>query len=266
MVLRMLGARPVLDRDGFTVTTPDNVDLGFPTAGLGTRMAAAIVDHLVLGIVYFVAIILVSVIASDWFPGLAGESALLVMVGFSSLVLLGYFALSEAMTGGRTLGKMACGLRVVRSDGGAIGFSEAIVRNAARLVDYIGIGPVLMFFHPQSRRIGDLMAGTVVVRERSAVSKMAWATPSALPVFLRSTDPGPTITGVDRLGGRELGALRTFLSRLDLHPVQKNRVAGQLAVRLCDLLGLPPDASERSEPPENFLERLFLQLDHRQGT
>jgi hypothetical protein len=120
-----------------------------------------------------------------------------------------------------------------------------------------------MFFHPQSRRLGDLVAGTVVVRERTPVTLLTATMPA--PVYLRTHDPGPGIDGLTHLGEHELSAVRTFLSRPGLAPNQRADLAGRLALRLLERMELPPGAPERMWPPELFLERLFLQLAPRLG-
>jgi len=163
------------------------------------------------------------------------------------------------VSAGRTPGKTVMGLRVIRADGGTASLGEYFLRSAALIVDaLLGVGPVLMFFHPQSRRLGDLLAGTVVVRERTPVTLQAATVPS--PVYLRSIDPGPAIDGLSHLGEHELEGVRTFLSRTGLRPDMRTDLAGRLAARLFDRMELPAGAPERMWPPELFLERLYLQL------
>ncbi len=118
-----------------------------------------------------------------------------------------------------------------------------------------------MFFQPQTRRLGDLGAGTIVVRDRAMVSLAAAVAPP--PVILRTPDAGPAIDGLDRIGGVERDALRVFLSRPGLTPKLRADLAADIATRLLDRLGLPPGAPERLWPPELFIERVYLQLDQR---
>ena len=95
-----------------------------------------------------------------------------------------YFTVSEAISGGKTLGKSAMGIRVIRVDGGTASIGEYFLRSLAYIVDLFGVGVILMFFHPQSRRLGDLVAGTVVVRERTPVTLLTATAPA--PVYLLS--------------------------------------------------------------------------------
>ena len=252
--------------DQFTVRTHDNVGIGFVPAGLGSRFAAQLVDTLVF-LPIGIAVAFGTYAGLNGFrPGGQGVDAVISdnlvprAVGLAVLfAYMLYFALAEGLSGGRTPGKTAAGIRVVRIDGGAIGISQALLRSISKPlgIDFV-VGPVMMFFHPLSRRVGDLLAGTIVVRERNRASNIDAALPP--PVFLHSPDPGPPIAGVERLGQRELGALRTFLERPDLHPVQRARVAASLTDTLQQRLVMPADALERREFPEPFLERLYVQL------
>jgi hypothetical protein len=134
-----------------------------------------------------------------------------------------------------------------------------MVRNLVRVIDLSGAGIVCMFFHPQSRRLGDLAAGTLVVRERPGVAPP----PPLFPMILRTPDAGPAIDGVERLGVDEHAALRAFLSRDGLTAEHRQRLAAIISARLLDRLELPPTAPERQWPRELFLERLYLQLSAR---
>jgi hypothetical protein len=138
---------------------------------------------------------------------------------------------------------------------------QLLIRNIARVVDILGVGVVVMFCSRHSRRVGDFLAGTVVVRVRPTAAFAAAGPPP--PVMLRTPDAGPVIDGVDRLGGRELAAIRTFLSRPGLTPPLRARLAGDMAARLLDRMQMPAGAPERLWPPELFLERLYLQLQGR---
>jgi uncharacterized RDD family membrane protein YckC len=252
------------------VTTADNVGISFRVAGVATRFTAALLDGLILGLLLVFDTLLIVAIASAT-AGNAGGSNAIVVFSFASYLLLAswviiailYFTISEAVTGGRTAGKSAMGLRVIRVDGAAASIGDYLLRSAAYIVDLAGVGAILMFFHPQSRRLGDLLAGTVVVRERTPVTLFTATAPA--PVYLRSADPGPAIDGLSHLGEHELSAVRTFLGRLGIRPDQRADLAGRLAVRLLDRMQLPPGAPERMWPPELLLERLYLQLAPRLG-
>ncbi|MGO8687843.1 MAG: RDD family protein [Candidatus Dormibacteria bacterium] len=253
------------------VTTADNVGISFRVAGLATRIAAALLDGLILACILVVATLLIFAIA-DAAAGGGGGNASLVVFSLASyllaaawvLIVVLYFTVGQAVSAGRTPGKAAMGLRVIRVDGAAASLGEYFLRSIALVVDVVvGVGPVLMFFHPQSRRLGDLLAGTVVVRERTPVTLQA-ATAMA-PVYLRSLDPGPPIDGLSHLGEHELAAVRTFLGRTGLRPGQRTELAARLAGPLLERMEIPPGAPERMWPPELLLERLYVQLAPRLG-
>jgi uncharacterized RDD family membrane protein YckC len=247
--------------DVLRVSTSDNVGIGYDIAGLGSRFIAQLLDSLIVGVIAFIVDIgvLGIVSRSDTQDSvLAGLAA----AGIALVVYVAYFTLCELSTGGRTPGKSAGQLRVLDISGSAPTAGQLLLRNLARVIDVIaGLGVVVMFWNRQSRRIGDLLAGTIVVRVRPTLSLSAVVAPP--PVLLRTPDAGPAIDGVDRLGDRELSAIRTFLTRPGLEPPLRARLALDMTTRLLDRMQVPPAAPERQWPPELFLERLYLQLQAR---
>ena len=246
------------------IRTADNVQIGYTVAGIPSRLLAFLVDLLLNAVVLLVAGIAAGAIYSA-LGSSGGVAEALALTLFGLMFLVGhfmYFALLEATSAGRTPGKRAMGLRVVRVDGSAPGLSEALVRNIARIADYfLAAGLFVAFFNERSRRIGDLLAGTMVIRERTTVTQVQ----ATAPVMLRTPDAGPGIDGIDRLGQHEYTVIRTFLSRPGLPPDQRARLAWQIAEKLFERMQLPPAAPERMWPPELFLERLYLQLGARLG-
>lgn len=245
------------------VSTSDNVGIGYDVAGLGSRFIAQILDTLIVGVVILVVSIgLVGAIgANNSQNQLVG---ILAVAGVDLFIYVGYFTLCEMLTGGRTPGKSAGHLQVLDISGAAATPGQLFVRNVARLVDVLlGVGVVVMFCSRHSRRLGDFLAGTVVVRVRPVVSFTAAIAPP--PVLLRTPDAGPAIDGVDNLGERELAAIRTLLSRPGLAPALRARLAEDMTTRLLDRMEVPVSAPERQWPPELFLERLYLQLEGRAG-
>ncbi len=247
--------------DVLRVSTSDNVGIGYDIAGLGSRFIAQMLDSLIVGVIALIVDIGVLGAIGSSNPQDAVLAGLLV-AGITLSVYVGYFTLCEVSTGGRTPGKSAGQLRVLDINGAAPTAGQLLLRNVARILDVIaGAGVVVMFWNRQSRRIGDLLAGTIVVRTRPTVSLAAVATPP--PVLSRTPDAGPAIDGVNHLGERELAAIRTFLSRPGLEPPLRTRLAHDMTTRLLDRMQMPLGAPERQWPPELFLERLYLQLQAR---
>jgi uncharacterized RDD family membrane protein YckC len=168
----------------------DNIRLDLPVAGLGSRSLAAFVDYLGLGIVLVIwilsSVLLAAGVGTQWAP--------VFMVAGIFLLDWGYFAVQEIATGGRTLGKRLLKLRVVTAEGGTPGAGALLIRNLVRFLDFF-FGPILMAIDPLSRRLGDRLAGTLVVHDRER---------EAAPVLGR-VPPG--------WGARELTVVESFLAR-----------------------------------------------------
>ncbi|HMA36591.1 MAG TPA: RDD family protein [Chloroflexia bacterium] len=168
------------DDDQFTVATPELVAFGYEVAGIGSRFIAALVDTALIATIYLliqVAGLAVSFGGQNLFNK-QGTSlnffflGLLTIIGF--VVLWGYYVFFETLWNGQTPGKRLTHLRVVRDDSSPIGFWEALIRNLIRILDFLplayGFGVVTMFVNGRARRLGDFAAGTLVVREGSAVT------------------------------------------------------------------------------------------------
>jgi uncharacterized RDD family membrane protein YckC len=158
------------EAEELVVATPERVAFRFETAGLGSRFAAQLIDVLVLwGLLLALGGACLGLGAVTG----RGDAALLafILVGFA--IFWGYWIVPEALWSGQTLGKRLLHLRVVDAGGGPITVGQAIVRNLVRVVDflplYYAVGAIAIFASPRNQRLGDLAAGTVVVRERLAV-------------------------------------------------------------------------------------------------
>lgn len=155
--------------EDLVVATPEHVAFRFETAGLGSRFVAQLIDLLVL------TGVLVAVGLVGFGIALAGQplaGLLLVLVaGFAAF--WAYWIASEALWSGQTVGKRVLHLRVVDARGGPVTVGQAVIRNLLRIVDFLpwsyALGTVVMFGTVRSQRLGDLAAGTVVIRERTAV-------------------------------------------------------------------------------------------------
>jgi len=161
--------------DELVIATPEHVELYFVLASIGSRFLAAFIDH----IIQVIALVAVSLSAYvlDWkFPHWSFNkwlAAASILLSFG--IYIGYFALFETFWSGQTPGKRWMKLRVIRDDGRPIGFFEALVRNLIRILDMMppsvvpsyAVGVMTIILSPESKRVGDYVAGTVVVKERS---------------------------------------------------------------------------------------------------
>src|SRR5512142_122306 len=146
------------------VETPEHVVIQLELAGLGSRVAAASMDFFLLILGEWLLSAVVSAAGHGEFYWL---EAVGVAAGF--VMFWGYFALFETLNGGRTPGKQLLGIRVVMETGHPVTWAAAVVRNLVRFVDGLSLfflGFLVVLLHPQNKRLGDIVAGTIVVRER----------------------------------------------------------------------------------------------------
>jgi uncharacterized RDD family membrane protein YckC len=209
--------------------TPEAVTIAVDVAGLGSRMIAWLIDT-VIQVVILVPILL-GVGAGD----LSGSVELIVLSLVVFLVFWGYYPIFELSWQGRTPGKRAQRLRVVRTDGQPAGAAAIMVRNLIRILD-VFIFPFLavisMIVTTRAQRLGDLAAGTMVVRE----GKLTAPRPLSLPD--RSDLPTVDATG---LSEREYDVIRSFLvRRSSLDPPARLRLAAQLVAPLRGRIGSLP--------------------------
>ena len=233
------------------LVTPEAVVLQFETAGLGSRILARALDTLIQ-----VAILLALLLVFALFRAASGSgmgTALLVvfLIGLF-LDLFVYSAYLETVWRGQTVGKRALGLRVVTREGAPIRFRHAAIRSALWLVDgllFAGptIGVATMLLTRQSLRTGDMVAGTIVVRERSGArvpAAVTFAVPPGCEPYVASIDVGA-------LPAELYEAVRSFLLRGGSLPPQ---VRLPLAVSFAR----PIAARLRHNPPPWVGPELFL--------
>src|SRR6266581_3867874 len=166
-------ARDLDLRQHHGVETPEHVDVRFELAGVGSRVAAGLLDLLLLLLGLLLLWLGGTTIASDITPphGTARGwvTAVLILLTFS--LVWGYFTLFEALNGGRTPGKQLLGIRVVMDTGRSLTTQAAVVRNLVRFIDCyfpaLPFAPALIAIavHPSNKRLGDMAAGTIVVRD-----------------------------------------------------------------------------------------------------
>ncbi|NKQ57350.1 RDD family protein [Amycolatopsis sp. K13G38] len=220
--------------------TGDAVVLELRLARLASRGLAFALDVLVQAVL-LVALVLVVVLAGPDDGALRAAVLLSVLV----LVRVGYPVLFETLTGGRTLGKMAFGLRVVRDDGGPIRFRQALTRGLAGAIVDFGPVPVwsivalvVSLCSSKSKRVGDFLAGTVVVQERAPETP---APMISMPPMLMTWAQGLELSGLpDDLAL----AARQYLGRYSaLRPDARDALGYRLTHEVASWIGTPP-------PPE----------------
>jgi uncharacterized RDD family membrane protein YckC len=245
--------------DKVTITTAEGVTLDLPLAGIGSRAIAALLDALIKGV------LTIAVIAalfggtalfddetiggarpgSGFFVGLAIAFVVIFLVNFA------YDVLFETLASGRTPGKRWTGLRVVRGTGGPVSFVPSAIRNLVRIVDSLpgayAIGLIAIIVSPKNQRLGDMAAGTLVVRERPGGVRRP------LPHMERPLlEPSPSLD-VSAITGEELATIRSFLDRrASLDTEARGRLAWELAERLKPRVA----GVSGAQHPEVFLEQI----------
>jgi uncharacterized RDD family membrane protein YckC len=163
-------------RDLLTIRTPENVSFEFELAGIASRAAAWLIDVTVMG-----ALLIAAIIVVGFFGVVAGGLAVALYFVLAFVVQWGYGALCEFHFSGQTLGKRAVGIRVLQAAGTPITWSQAVVRNLVRVVDALPIvyltGGCCALLDENARRLGDIAAGTVVVRQRRSPRPSAVVAP-----------------------------------------------------------------------------------------
>jgi uncharacterized RDD family membrane protein YckC len=191
------------------ISTPEQVSLDFPLAGIGSRFMAFLVDSLIQGLGFFVIGLLFVVIGLTLGKAVGTTWAIAILVIAAFGVYWGYFALFEAFWGGQTPGKRVVGIRVVKDSGRAIRFPEAASRNLLRIVDSLpGVylfGLITMLISAEKKRLGDYVAGTVVVHEKSALE--------SYPDLQKLDESAPVPNWVTKLNERDLQLIESFLHR-----------------------------------------------------
>ena len=227
------------------IETPEHVVVELELAGLGSRLAAVTVDAFFLGLMIVVTTFVILKLATIASTGMA-VWIVAVGIGLVFLGTWGYFVLFEAFSGGRTPGKQLLGLRTVLDTGHPLTFGPAAARNLLRVLDSMPfIGLPLVLLHPQNKRLGDLVAGTIVVRERPGEV----AIPGAA---VREAAAAPDAEGAPELSDREYALLSQLIERLaDLDPGRRERLVSDVVGRLA------PRYPNRSSDPETFLIELF---------
>ena len=208
-----------------TVATPEGVDFELTLAGAGSRFVSALID---LGIQML--LLTATVVAVGPVGGYGSAAAALI----SFVVVLGYDVAFEVLASGRTPGKRLNGLRVVRSGGEAVGFLTSAIRNVLRLVDFLPfayvIGAVTILATPRNQRLGDLAAGTLVVRDR--IPKRAESSIVVFPAAETAAWDTSAVTA------EEIAAVRRFLERrLQIEHEARLELGRTLAARLRPKVG-----------------------------
>ena len=242
------------------INTPENVAFGYQVAGIGSRFLATLIDmilvtllQVIVVVTYYFVLYLLDI--DPMGGGSAWVAAIMGLVIF--LFYWGYYIFFEMLWNGQTPGKRWTGLRVIRTDGTPITLSESFIRNLTRLVDFLpaayGIGIITMFIDKQSRRLGDLAAGTLVVHDRAPITIQELSVKRTVNYGMQGLTK-VSIEGfpVERLTNDDLGLIEDFLSRRD-QLTHRETLAIQILNTLHTRLGLPLPTMSRLEAEDTLV-------------
>ncbi len=259
-----------------SVETPEQIDINYQKAGIGSRFYAALLDTLLLVLIMLIGSYVNNIfitrlgdIFGKWFGAIGG------IVVFA--LFWGYYMVFEITTNGQSPGKIALGLRVIKEGGYPISFADSAIRNLVRVVDFLpfcyGAGLFVMLINKNWQRLGDLAAGTLVVKTSRKKGK------------LTGVDSNPPIDippqeflyadwiQLELVTESELGMIREFLSRRPtLSLVRRHELARSIGTPIAGKMGSGGDirydkflkeiyALKTSESPKAVQEKDVNQLN-----
>ena len=259
------------------IETPERVQLEFALASIGNRFLAVAIDHFIQYLsIFLIAWMVISIGnlggtsgAGDperFFSDMPKWTLALLIIGIF-VIFASYFILFEWLWNGQTPGKRLLKLRVIREDGRPLTLWEAIARNLLRICDAIpgfvfpvySVGLIAIFLSSRDQRLGDVFAGTVVIRERTDEAPSfadTFSNPVSDTAFSRVQKPVNTDANVSSLNEREVEVVESFLRRRwDLTERQRLWMAWRIALPL--MYKLKPNYNVADFTYEGFLEEIL---------
>lgn len=258
--------------DSYGLSTPEQVELAYDVAGLGSRFVAALIDVLIQMVIMLALLLAASLggvltlaAVGRRASGAAQSEAVFLLLAVVVLVLFvviwGYYIFFEMVWNGQTPGKRRLGIRVLTTGGEPITLTHSLVRNLVRLIDFLPssymLGAAVMLLNGRAQRLGDLAAGTIVVKERR----------DGVPSMLAALPPEQALAPQDAtlFTTEDVALAREFLvRRAELSPDRRRELAARIAGRLRGRLGSvgrtdasePIETAAASEPDESLLTRV----------
>ncbi|HYG79302.1 MAG TPA: RDD family protein [Pyrinomonadaceae bacterium] len=268
-----MSAAAIQTEETLIIETPERVPLHFALASIGNRFLACAFDHALQTVAFLVLYFVFDALVSSLnVGGMAGASrwAVALLIIFAFLIWSSYFIIFEWRMNGQTPGKRWLKLRVIREDGRPITFWEASVRNLLRLFDimplpFYSIGLISLFISTRGQRVGDLVAGTVVVRERETEAptfNQVFDSPVSDVALRRACKPVRFTADIGPVTEPEIEVVETFLRRrYDLPDHARMWMAWRVATPL--LYKLRPGYDLATFTYEGFLEELLHRYHER---
>jgi uncharacterized RDD family membrane protein YckC len=238
-------------QDKLTIDTPELIPLEFPLAGVGSRFLAVAVDSLVQFVISLALLVLGMLVFGVSPPSSHRLAIWLEAAGVIVVFLLqfGYFAAFEAWWNGQTPGKRHLHLRVIKESGRPITVYDSVARNLLRIVDWLpgfyGVGILSMLLSSKNKRLGDFVAGTVVVHEQPLEKHVASGVDAPVSVV-------PSGYDLSQLTADDFQLLEAFLMRREqLAPEIRQEMARRVVRRIAAKIQL---AGGETQNPEALVE------------
>jgi uncharacterized membrane protein SpoIIM required for sporulation/uncharacterized RDD family membrane protein YckC len=246
-----------------SIVTPDQIELDFDLAGLGSRFLALIIDALLIAVIMVFIVVAAIVLGFGTMAVFRGGSAatwLLAIAVFAYFILMwGYFLLFEALKQGQTPGKKWTGIRVIRDNGLPVAWQQSALRNLVRAADILPppaclVGGLMILLSKKGKRLGDLLAGTIVVTHGAEVEPAQrasrWGAAWIVKVERGKSRRG-MLLGDMRIAAQQLQIIERFLARRDALPsAQRQVLAWKIASPFLSALG--EDPVELAKRPDRF--------------
>jgi uncharacterized RDD family membrane protein YckC len=247
--------------DRLDIDTPEQIPLELPLAGIGSRFLALVIDSLLQG-VCILAIVIIGAIASAGYSGFVSGAGRFFSqtVGAITLIVVpfclywGYFAFFEIWWQGTTPGKRVAGIRVIQQTGRPITATECLGRNLMRGVDilpgFYGVGLIAMMCNAENRRLGDYVAGTIVVHDK--------VMETVSPSWGEKKDAEPPQPELRKLIPDDLVLIETYLNRrYEIDPPVRFTTAQRIVNLIEEKTGVSKPLDQRDD---DFLESIARQL------
>lgn len=239
--------------DVHTIETPEQTQLQFQLAGIGSRFLAIALDTLfqaAAALAVFFIFTIAGFSMNQLLGRMLGQWANAVYIALNFVLYYGYFVAFEIAWRGQTPGKRIIGIRVIKESGRSLAPAESIGRNLLRIVDQLpgiyGIGLITAIFNQQSKRLGDYVAGSIVVREEKQPE--LWA-------GFEDTPTTPGALGGHRLQPEHAALIEKFSARRSELPVNlRSHMAHQILWKLQQAGAVPPGVTGS---PEAILDELL---------
>lgn len=258
----------LLGHSEIKIETPERVELHFPLASIGNRFLACAFDHFlqlmaVFAVFWVTYAFTNSIESGSTLPEMSRWGTVLLIISLF-LIFTSYFIVFEWLWHGQTPGKRLLRLRVLRDDGRPITFWESATRNLLRFFDimpipFYSIGLVSSFISPNDQRIGDVFAGTIVVRERTGEApsfEKTFAISEQDAALKRFERPAQFTADISLLTEKEIEVVELFLRRrLDLEESARKWMAWRVSLPI--LFKLKPQYDLQTFTYEGFLEEIL---------